>query len=96
MRNRPIETIKIVWKPITAGNFQNNFLIGWYDDNLGSDSSKTEKVSVFGSALKAEDCNTVENASSLGSVANQALGAENVSNAVVIDGQIIGKLGKML
>ena len=81
--------ITMEWTPIVAGNVQNNFIITWYETNLGKSNSKSAKVPVIGNAIDKTDCNFCENVSP-GSPEKTTY--TNVREAVGPDGSIIGMI----
>ena len=91
------ETCNIVmkWTPVIAGNVQNNFIISWYETNLGEANTKSEKVPVIGNAIRKEDCNFCEGITEGNLTAKDVnKDYEKISMAVGPDGKEIGWVDK--
>lgn len=81
--------VTMSWKPVVAGNVQNNFIISWHELNLGKDSVKAAKVPVTGVAVEKEDCNYCETSSDAKGVTSDK-NAKGVRYAIGPDGKVIG------
>ncbi len=81
--------ITMSWAPVVAGNVQNNFIISWYELNLGQSNVKSAKVPVTGNAVTKEECTVCETV--VGSSAGgEGSTAKAVRNAIGPDGKLIG------
>ena len=80
--------ITMEWTPVVAGNVQNNFIVTWYETNLGQGNSKAEKIPVIGNAINKEDCNFCENVQPSEKTETYKI----VREAVGPDGSVIGSV----
>ena len=55
LRGEKTCNVVIRWTPVVTGNMQNNFIVTWYETNLGEGNKKSEKVPVIGNAVTKED-----------------------------------------
>ena len=88
------ETCNIImnWTPVIAGNVQNNFIISWYEINLGAGNTKSNKVPVIGNAINKEDCNYCEGVIPQGPVQPAAQDYLATRIAVGPGGEVIGDI----
>ena len=82
--------ITMNWAPVVAGNVQNNFIISWYELNLGQSNIKSAKVPVSGNAVTKEDCSICEPIP--GADKTKEGDSPAVRNAIGPDGKIIGSV----
>ncbi len=47
--------ISMSWNPEEAGNVQNNFIVSWYETNVGKKTLKSAKIPVIGNAITKEE-----------------------------------------
>ena len=96
LRGKITCTVIMNWLPTVAANVQNNFKIIWHETNVSESNAKHDEVSVYGSAVRKEDCNFCDSGMPTGigsgfgkSDGGQEIGG-NVRYAVGPDGKIIG------
>ena len=91
LRGEKTCNVVIRWTPVVTGNMQNNFIVTWYETNLGEGNKKSEKVPVIGNAVTKEDCNFCETVDAPALEIPQAQ-PKTVGIAVGSDGKEIGTI----